>query len=172
MTSQISASFFSWRRIESSLLVLQLGFERVEQTFGGFFERQAAQFVERLALRVDLLGQFFVAAVGLFDFFGQFALVAFDHPFLAAEPFGLLVEGVLTFVEQAFAFVELLPQLGLFAFAIGLLLDGAFFDAELGLFDVIGAVALGSGDDFAGFAFGVSTAQPVEQLDQDDGQHR
>ena len=171
LTSQISASFFSWRRIEGPLFVLQGGFQRVEQSFGGFFARQSAQFVERLALEIELLGQFVVAAVGLFDFFGQLALVAFDHPLLSAESFGLLVEGVLAFVEHPFAFVQFLPQLGLFAFALGLLLDGAFFDAQFGLFDVIGAIALGPGDDFAGFAFGVSTAEAVEQLDQDDGQN-
>jgi hypothetical protein len=114
--------------------------------------------VEGLALELDLLGEFVIAAVGLFDFFGQLALVAFDHPLLAAESFGLLVEGVLAFVEHPFALVQFLTQFGLLSFAIGLLLDGAFFDAQFGFFGMIGGLALGAGEDFARFAFGVSAA--------------
>ena len=130
---------------QGALLVLQIVLETVEQPLGGFFARQPAELVQRLPLEVDLLRQFFVAAVGVFDFFGQLALVAFDHPLLTAKLLGLLVEGVLALVEQPFALVQFLPEPGQLAFALGLLLDGALFDPQLGLLDEIGAVALEPG---------------------------
>ncbi len=98
-------------------------------------------------------------------FSASFALVAFDHPLLAAQALGLLFERVLAFVEQAFALVQLLAELGQFLLALGLGVDGAFFDFEFGLFDAVGAVALGPADDLAGFGLGVPPTQTIEQFD-------
>ena len=80
--------------------------------------------MQRLPLQVEQLGQLLVAAVGVFDAFGQLALRGLDHFLLLAQLLGLLFEGVLPLVEQAFAFVQFLANLAQSLFAFGLLLDG------------------------------------------------
>ena len=73
--------------------------------------------------------------------------------------------------SSALAFVQFLPLAWLSSFSpSALLLDGPFFDFELGFLDAVGAIAFGAGEDFAGFAFGVAATQPVDGLDQNQGQ--
>ena len=132
LASAISAMCRSCLMISAPCSCVQLLIEHVQQAVGGVVAAQAAELVQRLPLQVEQLGQLFVAAVGVFDSLGQLALVAFDHPLLLAELLGLLLEGVLPFVERAFAFVQFLAQLGQFAFAVGLLLDGRFLDFQFG----------------------------------------
>ena len=134
-------------------LVLQLLLEPLQQPPRGFFAAQAAELVQRLPLHVEQVGQLFVAAVGVFDLLGQLALVALDHLLLAAQLLDLLLERVLALVEQPFALVQLLAQLGQLALAFGLLLDGHFLDFQLGFLAAIGAFAIGAGDDLAGLRF-------------------
>ncbi len=61
--------------------------------------------------------------------------------------------------------MQFLAQLGQLAFAVGLLLDGRFFDFQLGFALKIGGVALGVVEDLSGFGFGVAAAQAIEQFD-------
>ena len=84
---------------------------------------QAAELVQRLPLQVEQLGQLLLAAVGVLDPLGQLALRGLDDLFLLAELLGLLFQGVLAFVEEALAFVQLAADLAKFFFAFGLLLE-------------------------------------------------
>ena len=113
---------------------------------------------------VEQVVQLFVAAVGVFDPFGQLALVVLDHLLLLAELVGLLLERVLPLVEQPLALVQFLPELGQLVFAFGLLLDGQFFDFQLGLFAAVGLSRSAPLDDLAGFGFRIAAAEPVENL--------
>ena len=127
--------------------------------------------MQRLPLQVEQLGQLFVAAVGVFDPFGQLALVALDHPLLFADLLGLLLDRVLALVEQAFAFVQLLAELAQLAFSVGLLLDGRLFHFEFGFALVIARVKLGLVEDSFGVAFRIFAAEAIQHLDEDERQH-
>ena len=150
------------------LLVLQFVIEHFQQAAGGFLAVQSAQLVQRLPLQIEQLLQFLVAAVGVFDAFGQFALGGFDHLFLFAHLLALLLDGVLPLVERAFPFVQFLPHLREFFFAGGLLLDGKFFDFQLGFFFAILGLAVGIVDNAFGFGFRIFSSQPIQQADDDE----
>ena len=57
--------------------------------------------MQRLPLQIEQFLQVFVAAVGVFDALGQLSLGGFDHLFLLAQLLGLLLDGVLAFIEQS-----------------------------------------------------------------------
>ena len=151
-------------------LLLQLGVEDFQQPPGGLLAAQAAELVQRLPLQVEELGKLLLAAVGVLDPFRQLALRALDDLLLLAKLLGLLLQGVLALVQQAFALVELAAQAAelLFAFALGL--DRLFLDFQLGLAAAVLHLLLGAADDLLGFRFGVATAEMVQQRLQHEGQ--
>ncbi len=67
--------------------------------------------MEGLSLEIEEFLKFFVAAVGIFDAFGQFSLRGFDHLFLLADLVGLLLDGILAVYRAGVALVEFLANL-------------------------------------------------------------
>ena len=106
-------------------LLLQLRVEEFQQPLGGLLFAQPAQFMQGLPLQVEELGEFLLAAVGILNFLGQFALRALDDLLLLAKLFGLFLQGVLAFVQEPLAFVEFAPQTAQLLFALGLGLDAS-----------------------------------------------
>ena len=106
---------------QGALLVRQLLIEPLEQSFLRFFRAQAADLMESLTLGVEQVVQFGLAAVGVFELFGQLALVVFDHLLLFLELIGATFEQVLLFVEMPLAFERFLPGV------VELIFDAGFF---------------------------------------------
>ena len=94
-----------------------------------------------------------------------------DDLFLLADLFGLLFQGILAFVEEAFALVEFAADLAQLLFALVLLLEHHLLDLQLALAAAVLGLLLGLGDDLGGLALGVLPPQVVEDLDQNVG-HR
>ncbi len=149
--------------------MLELRVEDFQQAPRGLGLAQAAQLVKRLPLQVEELRQVLLALVGLLDLLGEFALRGLDDLFLLADLFGLLFQGVLALVEEAFAFVELAADLAKLLFAFLLLLEHQLLDLQLALAAAVLGLLLGLGDDLGGLALGVLPPQVVEDLDQNEG---
>ena len=151
--------------------MLELRVEDFQQAPRGLGLAQAAQLVKRLPLQVEELRQVLLALVGLLDLLGELALRGLDDLFLLADLFGLLFQGVLALVEEAFAFVEFAADLAKLLFAFVLLLEHQLLDLQLALAAAVFGLLLGLGDDLGGLALGVLPPQVVEDLDQNEG-HR
>src|SRR3972149_1627675 len=91
-------------------LLLELLVEDFQEAPGGFLLIEPAKLVQGLPLQVEQFSEFFLAVVGFLDAFGEFALGAFHYFFLFAQLLGLFFQGILAFVEQAFAFVQFAAQ--------------------------------------------------------------
>ena len=152
-------------------LLLELRVEEFQQAPRGLGLAQAAQLVKRLPLHVEELRQVLLALVGLLDLLGELALRGLDDLFLLADLFGLLFQGVLAFVEEAFAFVEFAADLAKLLFAFLLLLEHQLLDLQLALAAAVFGLLFGLGDDLGGLALGVLPPQVVEDPDQNEG-HR
>ena len=149
----------------------EFGFEVLQEPRGGLVAAQAAQFVQRLPLEVEQLGEFLLAAVGVLDSLGQLALRALDDLLLFLKLFGLLLQGVLAFVQDAFALVQFLAEFAEFLLAFGLLLDGHFLDFELGLALPTLGLLHRMVDDLSGLRLGVLAPKMVQRLDNHESHH-
>ena len=75
----------------------------------------------------------------------------------------MLLDGILPLVERALPFVQFLANLGEFFFPFGLLLDGLFFDFQLGFFFAILGLAVGLFENAASLRLCIAASQPIEQ---------
>ena len=150
-------------------LLLQLLLQHGHQPPRGILFRQPADLVEGLPLKVQELGQLFLALADFLDFFGQLPLRALDDLLLFAELLGLLFQTVLAFVELALAFVDLLAQDAEIALGFGLLLDGLLLDLQLDHSPVVLRLLLGAVDDFPGVGLGVSAAETAQEFHSTEG---
>ena len=133
---------------------------------------QAAKLVERLPLHVQELGEVLLALVDVLDLLSELALRGLDHLLLLAELLGLFFEGVLPFVQQPFAFVELAADFAELFLALFLLLEDHLLKLQLALAAAVVRVLSGLGNDRGRFAHGVLAAQPVEQFDENERHDR
>ena len=150
---------------QGALLVGQLLIEPLEQSLLGFFGAQAADLMQRLPLDVEQVVELRLPAIGVFQLFGQLALVVLDHLLLLLKLVGAAFEQVLLLVEMALAFERLLPSI------VELLFDARFFAKSQLLGLDFGFLVAGGGlnfrlfEDLVGFLFRVVLAQVAEQLD-------
>ena len=106
-------------------LLLELGVQKFQQPPRRLGLVQAAELVQRLPLHVDQLGKVLLAMVDLLDPLGKLPLRGLDHFLLLADLLGLFFQGVLPFVQQPLAFVQLAADLAVLLFAFLLLLEHA-----------------------------------------------
>ena len=149
-------------------LLLELRVEDFQQAPRGLGLAQAAELVQRLPLQVEELRQVLLAMVGLLDLLGELALRGLDDLLLLANLFGLFLQAVLAFVEEAFAFVEFAADLAKLLFAFFLLLEHQLLDLQLALAAAALGLLLGLGHDLGGLALGVLPPQVVEDPDQQE----
>ena len=167
--SQVSANCLSWRRIAAPVscwsCVSRISSKR----------RVASAWLRPLSscsvcrCRSRSLDSSSLRLVGLLDLLGQLALRGLDDLFLLADLLGLLFQGVLALVEEAFALVELAADLAQLLFAFVLLLEHQLLDFQLALAAAVFRLLLGLGDDLGGLALGVLPPQVIEDLDQNEG---
>ena len=79
---------------------------------------------------------------------------------------------ILPFIEQAFSLVEFFADAAEFLFGFGLLVDGRFFDFQLGLAAPGLHFLVGAAEDFACLRFGILAAQPIEKSGDPERQSR
>ena len=150
---------------QRALLVRQFLIEPLEQAFFGFFRAQAADLVEGLPLGIEQVVQLGLPAVGVFELFGQLALVVLDHLLLFLELVGAAFEQVLLLVEMAFAFERFLPGFVELIFDAGLFAKGQFLGFDFGFLVPGGGLDFGLFENLAGFLFGVVLSQIADQFD-------
>ena len=164
LASQIGGQLFFLLQDERALLVGQFLVEPLQQPPLGFFGAQAADLVQRLPLDVEQVVELRLPAVGVFQLFGQLALVVLDHLLLFLQLVGPLLDQVLLLVEMALAFEILLPGF------VELLLDAGLFLRASSLASTSASLRragldFGLFEDLLGFFFGVALAQIAQQLD-------
>ena len=165
LASAIAATSFSCLQDQRALLVGQFLIEPLEQSLLRFLGAQAADLVQGLPLDVEQVVELRLPAVGVFELFGELALVVLDHLLLFLKLVGARFEQVLLLVEMAFAFERLLPGFVELLFDAGFFAKGQLFGLDFGFLVAGGGLDFRFFENLAGFLFGVVLSQVAEQFD-------
>jgi len=124
------------------------------------------RFLVALPLDVEQIVEFPLAAVGVFELFGQFALVALDHFFLFLELIAALGDHVLLFVELPFSLEHFLPHIVELIFYATLFSQRQLLGLHFGFLMPGGSFDFGLFDYRLGFFLRIAPAEMPQQFEQ------